>query len=209
MAFLSLLLHPLQNLVRLLAGRLVHAGLLDLFLEATHIRDILRMHFIELLLQKINLLLQRILPVELLIRLLRCVLRLTGDIGLRDKAVDGLLNHVEALRFLVHLEKMEAFLRIQTQIGGQRCSSLLEALPAVDVLPRHQPPRELLQKFKQSSLHGVEALVHLLFRNILDILAQDGRHIDLLAADLDLSEIHPSQCFDRHISIRINRLNSA
>ena len=53
MAFLSLLLHPLQNLVRLLAGCLVHAGLLDLFLEATHIGDILRMHFIELLLQEI------------------------------------------------------------------------------------------------------------------------------------------------------------
>ena len=167
------------------------------------------MHLIELLLQEINLLLQRILPVELLVRLLRCVLRLAGDIGFRDKPVDSLLNHVEALRFLVHLEKMKAFLRIQAQIGRQCCSSLLKALPPVDVLPCHQPPWELLQEFKQSSLHGVEALAHLLFRNILDILAQDGRHINLLTADLNLSEIHPSQCFDRHISIRINRLNSA
>ena len=57
MSVLALLLHPVQHLLGFLFRLFIHSGFPDLRLEATHIRNILRMHLIELLLQKINLLL--------------------------------------------------------------------------------------------------------------------------------------------------------
>ena len=51
MAVLAFLFKAQKNVLGLLAGLLVHAGLLYLLLESPGIRDILRVHLVELILQ--------------------------------------------------------------------------------------------------------------------------------------------------------------
>ncbi len=73
---LTFRLEPVEDFLRLFPCRLVHTGFLDLDLQLTEVRDIFRVHLIQLLLQKLHLLLDGRLPVDLLI------IFLLGTLGL-------------------------------------------------------------------------------------------------------------------------------
>ena len=66
-ALLSFLLQAVQNLFSFFSCRLIHAGFSNLFCKFLHIRDILRMHFVQFLLQMLHLLLDGRFAVHLLI----------------------------------------------------------------------------------------------------------------------------------------------
>ncbi len=137
MAVLAFLLHPVQHLVGFPAGGFIHAGLGDLLLEHAHIGDILRVHVIKLLLEKVDLLSQGVLPVELLIGFLGMLLRFIRNIGDCDKAVDRFFDQVKALRDPVRLQDPVLFFRSQIQIGRERGRAFLQTLPAVQISPGH------------------------------------------------------------------------
>ena len=104
MTILALLFHPVQDLFRLFFRLVVHARFRDFRLKAAHIGNIFRVHVVELLLQKLDLLLKCGLPVELAVRILLGRLRLLANLINSDQLIDGALNlfHPRLPRALLH-----------------------------------------------------------------------------------------------------------
>ena len=98
MAVLPLLFHPVKYFFRLFPRSLIHAGFLDLLLEAAHIGHIFRMELIQLALEKINLFLERIFPVNFLMCLLLCILRLFSDFCHFHELIHRALHLLHTLR---------------------------------------------------------------------------------------------------------------
>ena len=73
------LFHSVEDFESFLHGGLVHPGFLYLLLKSLYVRDVVRMHLIELFLQILHLLFDRGLPVEFLIVLFELICALPGE----------------------------------------------------------------------------------------------------------------------------------
>ena len=209
MAVLALLLHASENLVRLSAGSLIHPRLLDLLLKLPDIGDVFRMHLIQLLLQKTDLFLERVLTVELLIGLLRMLLGLIGHIRNSDKAIDSLLDHLQPLRLLIRRKDRKPLVRIHREISTERSRTLFRILPAVDIGAHHQPPRELLNKLRDPRLQSFKNLLLFLLRHIPDIRTDHSICIDLRFRNDNITDIHTVFRAYSDITVIIHRFNNA
>ena len=90
----ALLTEPVQDFVRFLAGGFVHARFFHFNFQAAQVRDIFRMHFVQLLLQILDLLADGRFLIHLLVTLLLGCLRVIFDGGHLQILIEHLFHHV-------------------------------------------------------------------------------------------------------------------
>ena len=145
-ALLPLLLKPSQHLLRLPARGLVHAGLRDFPLELLHVRHVLRVHFVQLLLEVLHLPLDGGLPDHLLVLLLLGARRLVGNAPHLQELVQNLLDHLRPLFPAVLGENRVPLLVADLKPGRHGAGRHAHRVDAADVKIRGFRPVEPLRK---------------------------------------------------------------
>ena len=109
----SLLLQAIEYLGCLCAGSLVHPGFLDLHLKLPDIRDLFRVHFIQLTLQVLQLLLDGGFFIDILVLLLMCGIGVVGYFGNFQELIDQFFHQFRTMQAAVFLQDLIVLL-----IGG-------------------------------------------------------------------------------------------
>ena len=168
MALFPFLAHTVQHFFRLSARLFVHAGLGDLFLEFSYIRNILRVHVIELFLQIVDLFSERCLTVELLLAVLLGFLGLGGDFCHLHELVDRFFNKGISCFYGILGKDGVLFINTQVQIFGQRRDKVINALALKDEASRPDPPLVILDKPEKGSPDIGEYFLLLFFGQVPD-----------------------------------------
>ena len=142
-AVLSLLLIAVKDLIRLLAGGLIHTGFLDQDLEPAHIRDIFGMHFVQFLLQVFNLLFDRGFAVDLLITLLLGASGFIIDMEHLQIFIQDLFHGFTALLFGILSKQGIALLIADGEPGGHDGGNLTDRSPLLRISAGQRSPLEL------------------------------------------------------------------
>ena len=209
MTVLSLLLHAVQHLLSFLLGFLIHAGILNFLLKTTHIRNILRMQFIQLLLKKLNLFLNSRFPIKLLIRILLGSLRLLTDTENLHQFIDCFLHQTHTFFPGIHLDHMIFFFPGKAHITGQGTDCFRIALPMVNHAAYPHAPLKALGKIHQFLLDLVKFLFLLFRRNILDIRKINSFSLYFSICIFHRSHLYPSLGGNLNAAILIYSLNGS
>ena len=156
-----LLLQAVQHLLRLPAGGLVHAGFFDLPLEFLHVGHVFRVHFVQLLLQAVDLPLDGGLLVALLALLLLGGDGLVGDAPHLQEFIEGLFHQLGPFGLAVLRQDGVTLLVPHVQPGGHDAGGHADGADlAQDALRRRGPlkalgivPHLLHQVFQLFRLH--------------------------------------------------------
>ena len=92
MTVFSFLLHPIQHFICFFSGFFIHTGFFQFLFKLTNIRYIFRMHFVQLILQKINLFFQRCFPICFIICRFLGIFRFLTDFKNFHQFIDSFLN---------------------------------------------------------------------------------------------------------------------
>ena len=209
MPVLPLLLHAVQNLIRLLPGGFIHAGLFDLFLELAHIGDILRMHFIQLILQDLDLLLQSVLPVNVLVFHLLLALCLIMHLGHLDELIGRLLDETVALRHPVLHNNGHLLLPGDAEVRRHAAHQLVDILPLQDQTPGPKAPLVHFHEVEIILLQAIEALGPFLRGQVLNVrtLHHLGVH-QAVVVHGHTQDRHAALGADLQISVAVNGLQA-
>ena len=169
MAVFSFLLHAVQHLFSFFACFLIHAGFLDFLLETAHIRNILRMHFVQLLLKKFDLLPDSGLPVNFLIGVLLRSLSLLTDTENLHQLIDSLFHQMHAFFPGIHLDHMVFFFPGKAHVTSQGTDGFRIAFPMVDHAAYPDAPLKAFCKIHQFFLDLIKFLLFFFRGDILDI----------------------------------------
>ncbi len=156
-AVLAFLFQAVQDLAGLLLGCLIHAGLVNLLLEAADIRDALRIHRVEFLLQELHLPLNRLLAVGFLVLILLRALRLTGQLRHLQVLVHHGFHDFHSPNGTILRQYLVLLLRAVRHPHGQRRRNLAHGLHALQVALRHHAPAHGSQELVQLLFHALHA----------------------------------------------------
>ena len=201
---LAFLLHTAQDLVSLLAGRLVHPALRDLLLEPADIGFILRVHLIQFVLQILHLLFDRLLTVDLLVVLCLGIFRLLADLGDLQEFVQRFLHQIRPLRNAVLGQNLIFFHTGDTQPSGESHSDLTDRVPLHHVVLDHLPPFMVGNELQQCRLNLLQMLLLLRSAHIPDVGTAMILDRDLMVfIDLNIVQFDTAVCPDNPVSVRI------
>ena len=127
------------------------------------------MHLVQLLLQKFNLLLDGGLAVNLLTGILLCSLRFLTDTENLHQLIDCLLHQLQTLFPGIRLKNMVLFLPGKAHIASQSADCFRITLPVIDHAAHPDAPLKTFGKIHQFFLDGIEFLLLLFWRNILNV----------------------------------------
>ena len=202
----SLLLQPVQDLVRLLPSGLVHARLLDPDLEFADLGHFLRMHLVEFFLQILDLPADRGFPVDLLILFLLGTLCLIVDLVGLKILIDHALKKVKPFSGAVQRKYRVLLLRRIHHPGGHGCGDLADGCPLREKCRHHSlPVRHLHREGVDRGLHFFQAERLLLPVDRIRILPLRYIEIDrVIPVDRHLVDIHPVRGAHNEISALVD-----
>ena len=202
---LALLLVAVEDLLRLLAGGLVHAGLFDLDLETAHIRDVLRMHLVQFLLQIFDLLFDGLLAVDLLIALLLGVPGFIVDVEEFQVFIEDLFHGLASFEAGILLQQGIALLVSDVEPGGHDRRDLADAAPLLRVGARQRTPLELGGVLDDDLFEFFQTLLFIGGVQIILIgLSGHGQLDRVVAVDRDLVEVDAAVRADDKIAAGID-----
>ena len=133
------------------------------------------MHIVQLLLEIVDLLLDRSLPVELLLIALLGVLCFLGYFRDLDKFADRIGDQVISGAERVGREDLVFFLRRQVQIIRQRACEIADVFSLQDKAPCPKPPLIALYKLEKGGAEPGELLLLLALCHICGLRADGSR----------------------------------
>ena len=183
-------LQTADDLVRLLPREVVHPGLPDLHLQPADAADLLRVHLIQLLLEILDLLAERLLPLHVAQIFLFLALHLHAGAGQLDIFVDHRLQRVKSRPLAVLGQKrVKPFVR-DIHPGRKRRADILEAPPRPGKGLQKRPPLKFFAHRKELFLHAGDTLLRRLLVHILNVRAARGRdHQPPLRLDRDVIDM--------------------
>ena len=207
---LAVVFQPVENLRSLTSGFLIHLGFLYLKLKLANLGHLLRMHFIQLLLEIIDLLLKGILLVKLLIILLLGSVGIRGNLCHLRILIDDLLQSLKSFLFGIHGKNRIAFLICDGNPGAEDRSRLFYGSILIDIILHDGAPAESGQKLLQIRLYLVKLLSCFVNVQILYILTYRSLNEDLmLLIDGNFINIDTSSGFNDDISLSADLLDIA
>ena len=163
------------------------------------------MHIVQLLLQILDLLSERLLLVELLMALL------LGCLGLHPypRKLDVLIDHgfqgVEPCPLAVLGQQGISVFVACRHPRAQTCTDVAEGFPRRDKAPKYLAPLELAGERQQRFLHRGQPLFRLLRVQILDFGTAGHRQLDrLIGVNIDLVQIDPLPQMDHKIALVVD-----
>ena len=131
----------------------------DFLLETAHIRNILRMHFVQLLLKKFDLLPDSGLPVNFLIGVLLRSLSFLTDTENLHQLIDSLFHQMHAFFPGIHLDHMVFFFPGKAHVTSQGTDGFRIAFPMVDHASYPDAPLKAFCKIHQFFLDLIKFLL--------------------------------------------------
>ena len=191
MTIFSFLFHPVQNLFGFLPCLRIHARLLDFLLKSAYIRDILRMHLIQLSLKKFNLFFQGRLTVHLFIRILLGAFCFLADPEDLQKFIYSFFDFMDTFTSGLLFKKTIFFFPGRCKVAGKGTGHLIKALPVIDHTSCPDPPLQILCKAHQFFFHVLELLSLFIWINIFLFRIWNGSGCNPDLCSLDLTQHYP------------------
>ena len=206
----ALLTEPVQDLVRFLAGGFVHARFFHFNFQTAQVRNIFRMHFVQLLLQILDLLADGRFLIHLLVALLLGCLRVIFDGGHLQILIEHLFHHVIAAGQRILRQQGIAFLVGIHQPGRHGRRDLSHIGPLGNIAPDGRPPLIVIRKADDSALHLLQVFPGRLPVQVIQIRSSgDGQVYAVVIVDHHVVNVDPVPGPDTDISFRADLFNLA